>query len=87
MPSSTTLTVRLSPEVKDSLAKLAAGTRRTNSFLAAEAIEAYVKRELPIVEAINRGLEDVRAGRVVPHDQVEAEISAIIEQAEARKRA
>ena len=87
MASSTTLTVRLSPELKDGLARLAAGTRRTRSFLAAEAIEAYVKRELAIVEAIQRGLEDVRAGRVVPHEQVEAEIYALIEEAEARKRA
>ena len=86
MTTSTTLTVRLPPEVKDRLGELAARTRRTKSFLAGEAIADYVARELEIVEAIQQGLEDVRAGRVVPHGEVMREIRGIIEAAEKARR-
>jgi predicted transcriptional regulator len=82
----TTLTVRLRPEVKDQLAELAHRTRRTSSFLAGEAIADYVARELEIVEKINEGLEDVRAGRVVSHEQVMDETQAIIEAAKKTDR-
>ena len=37
--------------------------------------------EFAIVEAIERGRADVRAGRVVPHDEVMREVRAIIEAA------
>ena len=69
MSTSTTMTVRLPPELKERLGKLAERTRRTKSFLAGEAIADYVARELAIIEGVQRGLEDVRAGRVVPHEE------------------
>jgi predicted transcriptional regulator len=78
MSDSTTLTVRLTTHTKNQLAELAGRTRRTRSFLAAEAIAAYVERELAVVEAIERGRADVRAGSVVPHDEVAREATAII---------
>ena len=46
---------------------MAAHTKRTRSYLAGEAISDFVDRELAIVEGIERGLEDMHAGRVVPH--------------------
>lgn len=49
-----------------------------------EAISAYVERELAIIEGIQRGLGDVAAGRVVPHEQAMAEARQII--AEARRK-
>jgi predicted transcriptional regulator len=67
MSGSTTLTVRLSPQTKKQLGRLAAHTRRTRSYLAGEAITNFVERELAIVEGIKRGLDDMHAGRVVPH--------------------
>jgi predicted transcriptional regulator len=67
MSSSTTLTVRVSPQVKKRLGRLAAHTKRTKSYLAGEAISDFVDRELAIVEGIERGLEDMHAGHVVPH--------------------
>ncbi|EAR23014.1 CopG family ribbon-helix-helix protein [Nitrococcus mobilis] len=76
--ATTTLTVRLPPEIKDQLGELAERTRRTKSFLAGEAIARYVARELDIIEGIQRGLEDVWAGRVVPHDEAMREIRATI---------
>ena len=83
--SSTTLTVRLSPELKDRLARLAARTRRTKSFLAGEAIADYVARELAIIEGVERGLEDQRVGRVVPHEEARRRIAAALEGAKAER--
>ncbi len=81
----TTLTVRVSPELKERLGKLAERTRRTKSFLAGEAIAGYVERELEIVAGIERGLADMKAGRVVPHEEVMAEIDVIVEAAKSRR--
>lgn len=85
MPVSTTMTIRVSPAVKEKLGRLARDTRRKKSFLAGEAVAAYVDRELEIIEGIHRGLAEVRAGRVVPHDAAMAEIEAVIAPGESHK--
>ena len=85
MASSTTMTIRLSSETKQKLDRLAVDTRRSKSFLAAEAVSAYVERELEIIEGIRRGMADVEAGRVVPHDEAMAEVQAVIDAAKRGK--
>lgn len=85
MPVSTTMTIRVTPETKQKLERIAADTRRSKSFLAAEAVTAYVDRELEIIGGIKRGLADVEAGRVLPHQQVMAEARQIV--AKAKKKA
>lgn len=84
MNASTTMTIRLPAELKEKLDRLADGTRRSRSFLAAEAVSSYVERELAIIEGIQRGLADVAAGRVTPHDDVMAQAREVI--AEARRK-
>jgi predicted transcriptional regulator len=76
---SETVTVRLSPEMKARLDELATQTRRTKSFLAAEAISDYVEREMKIVAAIHRGLADIEAGRTVPHEDAMKRLRATVE--------
>jgi predicted transcriptional regulator len=78
MPASTTMTIRISDDLKHSLTRLAAETRRSNSFLASEAVQAYVARELAIIDGIHRGMADVAAGRTVPHDAAMDELDAAI---------
>ena len=85
MTASTTMTIRVSPETKSKLERIAADTRRSKSFLAAEAVSAYVERELEIIDGIKRGMADVAAGRVVPHEQVMAEARQIIADAKRKK--
>lgn len=46
MAASTTMTIRVSPDVKEKLDRIATDTRRSKSFLAGEAVAAYVDREL-----------------------------------------
>jgi len=81
MSGSTTLTVRLSPQTKKQLGRLAAHTRRTRSYLAGEAITTFVERELAIVEGIKRGLDDMHAGRVVPHKTAMRRLRATVRRA------
>jgi predicted transcriptional regulator len=81
MPTSTTLTVRLTPAVKQQLGRLADATRRTKSFLAAEAIAAYVAREADVIAGIERGLDDMRSGLVVPHDEAMERLEATVAKA------
>jgi predicted transcriptional regulator len=78
---STTVTVRIPPELKERLGELAERTQRTRSFLAGEAIAGYVERELDIIAGIERGVEDMKAGRVVPHDEAMARLRRTIRKA------
>jgi len=81
MAASTTLTVRLKPEIKDLLARLSASTDRSRAFLAAEAIEAYVLRESGLIAGVQRGLADMHSGRIVSHDEAMDELDAAIDEA------
>lgn len=87
MTASTTMTIRVRSDVKEKLNRIAADTHRSKSFLAGEAVASYVDRELEIIDGIKRGMADAAAGRVVSHDEAMAEIYAVIEAAEADKRA
>ena len=59
---STTMTVRLEDEVKDRLDHLAEATRRSKSFLAAEAIRAYVENNEWQIGEIRAALKEAGAG-------------------------
>lgn len=84
--TSATMTIRLRRDTKDALGRIAAVTRRTNSYLAAEAIEAYVAQEQAIVDGVQIGLDDLKAGRTVNHDAAMARLEATIAAAERAKR-
>jgi predicted transcriptional regulator len=45
-----------------------------------------VDRELEIVEGIKRGIEDMKAGRLIPHDEAMRRIRATIDRARKRKK-
>ena len=86
MSSSETLTVRVPSSLKKRLGRLANHTKRTKSYLASEAIADYVARELAVIEGIERGLEDMRAGRVIPHPQAMHRLRKTIAGAAKKKR-
>lgn len=79
------MTIRLAPEVKEKLDRIATDTRRSKSFLAGEAVAAYVDRELEIIDGIKRGLGDAAAGRLVPHDEAVAQMRDVVEKARRSK--
>ena len=59
---STTITVRLEDEVRDRLDQLAEATQRSKSFLAAEAIRAFVETNEWQVREIRAALKEADAG-------------------------
>jgi predicted transcriptional regulator len=81
MTASTTMTIRVTAETKERLGQLARETRRSRSFLAAEAVDRYLDREQAIIEGIKRGRADVAAGHLVSNDAAFAELTAAVEAA------
>jgi RHH-type transcriptional regulator, rel operon repressor / antitoxin RelB len=62
MSDTTTMTVRLSKELKGKLERLAKRTKRSKSYLAAEAIAGYVELNAWQVEQIRKAVEKADAG-------------------------
>ena len=79
-----TFSVRIPEETKALLEALSKTTKRSKNFLAREAITNFVQSEAEIVEGIQQGIADVRAGRTVAHEDVVKKSRAII--AAAKKR-
>ncbi len=67
---SSILTIRLESRVKAKLDKLAKSSKRSKSFLAAEAIAAYVEAESWQLSEIESGLKELNDGRGVDHADV-----------------
>lgn len=68
----TMLFVRINAQTKKRLEVLASRARRSKSFLAAEAIAAYVEAESWRLDEIQAGLEELDHGRGVAHKDVSA---------------
>ena len=66
----TTISVRIDSDTKDQLEALAKRSRRSKSFLAPEAIAAYVVEETWQLDEIQAGLQEVDSGRAVTHGDV-----------------
>lgn len=79
------LTIRLAPETLQRLDAVAAATRRSRSFIANEALEAWINREIELIEDIRIGLDEAKAGKVVPHERVMRDLDAAIERATRQK--
>jgi RHH-type transcriptional regulator, rel operon repressor / antitoxin RelB len=80
-----TFSVRLPEATKVLLDSLSKSTNRSKNFLAREAITNFVESEAQIVEGIMQGLEDVRGGRTVAHEDVKRKSRAIIKAAVKRR--
>lgn len=67
------MTVRLPERSRKALEKLAKHTARSKSFLASEAIDAYLEANAWQVEEIKRALSEAHKpdARFIPHEKVE----------------
>ena len=70
MSDTTTVTVRLTNEVREKLDGLARSTRRSRSFLAAEAIAEYVDLNAWQVAEIEKAIEEADAGDFADEKEV-----------------
>ena len=73
--SSTVLTLRLDDELKKRLDKLAHSTRRSKSFLAAEAIREYVSINEWQIEEINQAIKEAERGEFATDHEVQKVMS------------
>ena len=68
----TTLSVRIQADTKKQLEALAKRARRSKSFLAAEAIAAFVEAESWQLDEIQAAVKELDHRRGVPHKEVAA---------------
>jgi predicted transcriptional regulator len=85
MAETTTITVRVPVEVRDKLDRLAGATKRSRSFLAAEALETYTRRELEIVEGILEGMAEIDGGHFYTQEEMEAHSRQLFEELEGER--
>jgi RHH-type transcriptional regulator, rel operon repressor / antitoxin RelB len=69
-PDSTTLTMRVRNALKKRLEKLSRATGRSRSFLAGEAISAYLDTNEWQVAGIKAALSSLDRGEGIPHERV-----------------
>ena len=72
MAASDVVTIRLSPELRRRLERLAKSTARTRSWLAVEALQKYLADNEWQVEAIEEGIRAADSGDVHEHEDVKA---------------
>lgn len=62
MSQSTTMTIRLEPELKSRLEKLAAATHRSKSFLASEAVREFIELNEWQIQEIKTAIKEADDG-------------------------
>ena len=80
--SDTTLTITLTPDLGASLAELARAEGRAPESVALDAIAEHVAAALEMRARILRGEADIAAGRVVPHEEVMADLARLLDAAD-----
>ncbi len=73
----TTFSVRLDPDVKDQMAKLAQATGRSTNYLFNEAVKEYLERERWQLADIEAGLTELAAGDVATAEEVEVTLDRL----------
>ncbi|MEA1941262.1 MAG: CopG family ribbon-helix-helix protein [Pseudomonadota bacterium] len=75
------ISIRIEAAAIDKLDTLARAQDRSRNWIVKEALQQYFDHQDWMIESIKDGIRDADAGRTVPHDQVVAEVDALIETA------
>jgi predicted transcriptional regulator len=75
MSQSTTMTIRLEPELKSRLDKLSVATHRSKSFLAAEAVREFIEINEWQIKEIRDAIKEADAGDFASDQEVQAVFS------------
>ena len=70
--TSATLSIRLKPEIKKRLAKLAKASGRSSNFLITDAVESYVADQERMLEEIQQSDRQVESGHYIRHGDMKA---------------
>jgi predicted transcriptional regulator len=69
---SATLSIRLKPETKKRLAKLAKASGRSSNFLIADAVEVYVSDQERMLAEVRQADRQVKSGHYVKNEDMKA---------------
>ena len=69
---SATLSIRLKPETKRRLAKLAKTSGRSSNFLVVDAVEAYVSDQERLLAELRQADRQIESGHYVKHEDMKA---------------
>jgi RHH-type transcriptional regulator, rel operon repressor / antitoxin RelB len=69
---SATFSIRLRPEIKKRLAKLAKASGRSSNFLISDAVESYVADQERLLAEIRQANRQVNAGHYIRHEDMKA---------------
>ena len=83
MPQTVTLSTRVPEDFRDKVDMLAKALGRDRAWVVEQAVRRYVESESEFIAAVLRGREDIKAGRFIEHDQMEAELDRIEAEASA----
>ena len=70
--SSATFSIRLKPETKKRLAKLAKASGRSSNFLISDAVESYVADQERMLAEIRQADRQVKSGHYIRHEDMKA---------------
>lgn len=68
----TTVSIRLKPETKRQLDRLAKSADRSVNYLVSDAITIYVQEQQRQLESIRRGFAEIEAGHYIPHEAMKS---------------
>jgi predicted transcriptional regulator len=68
----TTLSIRLKPETKRRLARLAKASGRSSNFLISDAVESYVADQERMLAEIRQADRQVKSGHYIRHQDMKA---------------
>jgi|SRR5438270_7566033 len=69
---SSTLSIRLKPEIKKRLAKLARSSGRSSNFLISDAVESYVADQENMLAELRQADRQVKSGHYIRHEDMKA---------------
>lgn len=72
MSQTTTMTIRLQPEIKSRLDKLSVTTQRSKSFLAAEAVREFIEVNEWQIEEIQKAVNEAEADDFASDQEISA---------------
>ena len=69
---SATLSIRLKPEIKKKLAKLAKASGRSSNFMISDAVESYVADQERMLAEVRQADRQFKSGHYIRHEDMKA---------------
>jgi predicted transcriptional regulator len=82
---SETLTIRVTPKLKEQLTYISTNTKRSLGFLAFEALSKYAETETEVLAGILVSRQEIKDGKGIPHSEVMLGVEKIIKEAYSSK--